>query len=53
MLVLLLRSLVLPVKAALMTLLSVGASYGVLVAVFQWGWLDGVLGFHAPATSTP
>jgi RND superfamily putative drug exporter len=39
-----------------MTLLSVGASYGVLVAVFQWGWLDGVLGFHAPGhvdTMTP
>ncbi len=36
----LLRSVVLPLKAVLMNLLSVGASYGVLVAVFQWGWLD-------------
>ncbi len=39
-LLLLLRSVVLPLKAVLMNLLSVGASYGVLVAVFQWGWLD-------------
>jgi uncharacterized membrane protein YdfJ with MMPL/SSD domain len=39
-LLLLLRSVVLPLKAVLMNLLSVGASYGVLVAIFQWGWLD-------------
>ena len=39
-LLVLLRSVVLPLKAVLMNLLSVGASYGVLVAVFQWGWLD-------------
>jgi len=39
-LLLLLRSLLLPLKAVLMNLLSVGAAYGVLVAVFQWGWLD-------------
>jgi len=38
-LLVLLRSVVLPLKAVLMNLLSVGASYGVLVAVFQWGWL--------------
>ncbi|MDQ2982781.1 MAG: MMPL family transporter [Actinomycetota bacterium] len=36
----LLRSLVLPVKAVLMNCLSVGAAFGILVAVFQWGWLD-------------
>jgi len=36
----LLRSLVLPVKAVLMTMLSVAAAYGTLVMVFQWGWLD-------------
>jgi RND superfamily putative drug exporter len=36
----LLRSVVLPLKAVVMNVLSVGASYGVLVAVFQWGWLD-------------
>ncbi len=45
-LMLMLRSLVLPLKAVLMNLLSIGAAYGVLVAVFQWGWLDGVAGFE-------
>ena len=40
----LLRSVVLPLKAVVMNLLSVGAAYGVLVAVFQWGWADAVLG---------
>jgi RND superfamily putative drug exporter len=45
-LLILLRSVVLPLKAVLMNLLSVGAAYGVLVVVFQWGWLDGLLGFH-------
>ena len=33
------RSIVIPIKAALMNLLSMGAAYGVIVAVFQWGWL--------------
>jgi uncharacterized membrane protein YdfJ with MMPL/SSD domain len=46
-LLVLLRSVVLPLKAVLMNLLSVGASYGVLVAVFQWGWLDWT-GYHSP-----
>ncbi|HEX4867568.1 MAG TPA: MMPL family transporter [Acidimicrobiales bacterium] len=32
------RSVVVPVKAAIMNLLSIGAAYGVIVAVFQWGW---------------
>jgi uncharacterized membrane protein YdfJ with MMPL/SSD domain len=44
-LVLMLRSLVLPLKAVLTNLVSIGASYGVLVAVFQWGWADWT-GFH-------
>jgi RND superfamily putative drug exporter len=44
---LLLRSVLLPLKAVVMNLLSVGAAYGVLVAVFQWGWLDGLLGFES------
>ncbi|HEX2161561.1 MAG TPA: MMPL family transporter, partial [Thermoleophilaceae bacterium] len=43
----LLRSVLLPLKAVLMNLLSVGAAYGVLVAVFQWGWIDGFLGFQS------
>ena len=38
------RSLVIPVQAALMNLLTVGAALGVGVAVFQWGWLGGLLG---------
>jgi uncharacterized membrane protein YdfJ with MMPL/SSD domain len=45
---LLLRSAILPAKAIAMNLLSVGAAYGVLVIVFQWGWLDSVLHYHAP-----
>ena len=32
------RSIAVPLKAAVMNLLSVGAAYGVIVAVFQWGW---------------
>ena len=39
------RSVVIAVKAALMNLLSVCAAYGVLVAVTQWGWLGHALGF--------
>ena len=44
---LLLRSVFLPLKAVLMNMLTVGAAYGVLVAVFQYGWLDGLLGFES------
>jgi putative drug exporter of the RND superfamily len=35
------RSLVIPVQAAFMNLLSIGAALGVAVAIFQWGWLGG------------
>ena len=38
------RSVVVAAKAAIMNLLSIGASYGVLVAVFQWGWFSHVIG---------
>jgi RND superfamily putative drug exporter len=38
------RSIAVPVKAALMNLLSIGSAYGILVAVFQWGWFKGVFG---------
>ncbi|HEY7891416.1 MAG TPA: MMPL family transporter [Solirubrobacteraceae bacterium] len=38
------RSVVIPLQAAVMNLLSIGASLGVIVVVFQWGWLDGLLG---------
>ena len=44
-LTLIFRSLVVPVKSIIMNLLSVGASYGVVVAIFQWGWLAEPLGF--------
>jgi putative drug exporter of the RND superfamily len=43
-LLLVFRSLVIPLQAALMNLLTVGAALGVGVAVFQWGWLGGLLG---------
>jgi len=38
------RALLVPVKAALMNLLSIAASYGVLTAVFQWGWGASLIG---------
>jgi RND superfamily putative drug exporter len=38
------RSVVIPIKAAVMNLLSVGAAYGVIVAVFQWGWGGSIIG---------
>ncbi len=43
-LLVLLRSLLLPLKATIMNLLSITASYGALVALFQWGYLSGWLG---------
>ena len=36
-----------PIKAILLNLLSVGAAYGILVAIFQWGWGESLLGFHS------
>ena len=38
------RSVLVPLKAVIMNLLSVGASYGVIVAIFQWGWGKGLFG---------
>jgi putative drug exporter of the RND superfamily len=38
------RSVLVPLKAVVMNLLSIGAAYGVLVAVFQWGWGAGLIG---------
>jgi RND superfamily putative drug exporter len=51
-LLVLLRSVLLPLKAVFMNALSVGAAYGVLVAVFQWGWLDWT-GYSAPGYLDP
>ena len=41
------RSIVIAAKAIVLNLLSVGAAYGVLVAVFQWGWGESLLGFQS------
>jgi uncharacterized membrane protein YdfJ with MMPL/SSD domain len=41
------RSIVVPLKAIVLNLLSVGAAYGVLVLVFQHHWAEPVLGFHS------
>ena len=38
------RSLLVPLKAVIMNLLSIGAAYGVVVALFQWGWLSDLTG---------
>ena len=51
-LLVLLRSVLLPLKAVFMNALSVGAAYGVLVAVFQWGWLDWT-GYSSPGYLDP
>jgi RND superfamily putative drug exporter len=40
------RSVLVPLKAALMNLLSIGAAYGVVVAVFQWGWGRSLIGLE-------
>jgi RND superfamily putative drug exporter len=42
------RSILVAVKAAIMNLLSIGAAYGVVVAIFQWGWLGGIIGIGRP-----
>jgi putative drug exporter of the RND superfamily len=41
------RSLVIPLQAAVMNLLSIGASLGVIVAIFQWGWFGSLFGVQA------
>ena len=41
------RSIVIAVKAIVLNLLSVGAAYGVLVVIFQWGWGESLLGFKS------
>lgn len=40
------RSVVIATKAAILNLLSIGAAYGVIVAVFQWGWGASLIGVH-------
>jgi len=40
------RSVVVAAKAAILNLLSIGAAYGVIVAIFQWGWGASLIGLH-------
>jgi putative drug exporter of the RND superfamily len=40
------RSILVPLKAALLNLLSIGAAYGVIVMIFQWGWGRSLLGIE-------
>jgi putative drug exporter of the RND superfamily len=47
-LILAFRTAVIPAQAAVMNLLSIGASYGVLTAIFQYGWLADVIGLSGP-----
>jgi RND superfamily putative drug exporter len=44
------RSLIVPIKAIVLNLLSVSAAYGVLVLVFQHHWAEGVFGFQSNGT---
>ena len=45
-LVVVFRSVTVALKATVMNLLSIGAAYGVVVAVFQWGWFGGLIGLQ-------
>jgi RND superfamily putative drug exporter len=48
-LVVVFRSILVPLKAVVMNLLSIGAAYGVVVAIFQWGWGASLLGVETTA----
>jgi len=47
------RSILVPLKAVIMNLLSIGAAYGVIVAVFQWGWFGSVIGISKAGPIAP
>jgi RND superfamily putative drug exporter len=47
-LMLVFRSIIVPIKAAIGFLFTIGVSFGAVVAVYQWGWLSGVFGVHSP-----
>ena len=40
------RSVIIAVKAAILNILSIGAAYGVIVAIFEWGWGASLIGLH-------
>ncbi len=46
-LMLVFRSVLVPLKAVVLNLLSIGAAYGVMVMVFQWGWAGGLIGLES------
>ncbi|MFE2012948.1 MMPL family transporter [Streptomyces sp. NPDC059491] len=46
-LMLVFRSILVPLKAVVLNLLSIGAAYGIMVAVFQWGWAGALIGLQA------
>jgi RND superfamily putative drug exporter len=52
-LMLVFRSVLVPLKAAVLNLLSVGAAYGVIVAVFQWGWAANLIGVEGSVPIMP
>jgi len=52
-LMLVFRSVLVPLKAALLNVLGVGAAYGVIVAVFQWGWFAGLIGVEETVPIMP
>jgi RND superfamily putative drug exporter len=47
------RSILVPLKAVVMNLIAMGAAYGLVVAVFQWGWLADVFGLDATGPIEP
>jgi RND superfamily putative drug exporter len=47
------RSILVPLKAAVLNLVSIGAAYGVVVAIFQWGWGANLIGVHATVPIMP
>ena len=47
------RSVLVPLKAALLNLISIAAAYGVIVAVFQWGWGAGLIGLEETVPINP
>ncbi len=52
-LTILFRSVLVPLKAAALNVLGVGAAYGVIVAVFQWGWGASLIGVHETVPIMP